>query len=195
MFTNTIYEKYMDNFNWLKEIANINEKHWHQDNVIRYWDIPNHEFYDKEKRYTAYIKPPDIKGIDYAYAYNCSSDITWLEILNRLKRFKDVRTKNSSREELINHAHNDYNENKAVMKYGETLITITGQHRLALAKFLEIPSIQVYVAEKVFNHERYSRFLKRQEHVNCFKRLGFLDDNFTVNYQNCIQCRLVSRCL
>lgn len=107
----------MDNFNWLKEIANINEKHWHQDNVIRYWDIPNHEFYDKEKRYTAFIKPTDIKGIDYAYAYNCFNDITWLDLINRLKRFRDVRTKNASREELIDHVHNDYNENPSPLQY------------------------------------------------------------------------------
>lgn len=193
IFFTKLGSELMDNFKWLKEVAGINDNHWHKDNVIRYWDIPDHEFYDKEKRYTAFIKPTDIKGIDYAYEYNCFNDITWMELLNRLKRFRDVRNKNSSREELIDHAHNDYNEQKAVMKYGNTLITITGQHRLALAKFLEIPSIKVYVVENIFNHDRYSRFIKRQAFVERFKSLGFLDDSFTVDYKNCIDNWLVIR--
>lgn len=183
----------MNNFDWLKKVADINNNYWHKDNVIRYWDIPNHEFYDKEKRYITQIRPTDIKGINYAYEYNCFNDITWIQLLNQLKRFKDVRNKNVSREELTDHAHNDYNEQKAVMKYGDILITITGQHRLALAKFLEIPSIKVYVVEYIFNKERYYQYIKRQSYVERFKKLGLLDDSFTIDYHNCADNWLLIR--
>jgi hypothetical protein len=176
----------MDNFNWLKNVANINYNDWHNENVIRYLDIPNYKFYDTEKRYTAFIKPTDIKGIDYAFRYNYYDDITWLQLLNQLKNFEKVRNQNSSRDELIDHAHNDYNEQKTVCKYGDILITTTGQHRLALAKFLEIASIKVFVVEHVFNQERYSKFIKKQFYVERFKSLGLIEDTYSVDYDNCI---------
>lgn len=177
----------MTNFDWLNTITPIQHKEWHNEQVIRIWDIENYEFYDKEKGYTTQINPKQIKGIDYAYAYNCNSDITWKELLNQLKRFRDIRNNFSSIEELIEHAHNDYNESKAVMKYGDTLITITGQHRMALAKFLEIPSIKTYVIEHIFNHERYAKYLARKKYVEIFKKYGLLDERTKVDYLNCIE--------
>jgi len=78
----------MTNFEWLTSITPMPAEDWHSDPVIRISDIPNHQFYKKdEKYYRAVIDPQHIKGISYGYAYNCFSDITWLELLNSLKRF------------------------------------------------------------------------------------------------------------
>lgn len=175
----------MDNYTWLKEVANINENQWHSDIVIRSRDIPNYEFYDTKKSYTAIVEPADIKGIDYTYGYNDRKNITWNELLNQLIRFDDIRTQNSSLQELIDHAHNDYNQPKAVMKYGNILITVNAQHRLALAKFLDIPLIQVYVTEHLFNHEKYAKYMRRKKYIDRFKSLGLLNDEFEVDYHNC----------
>jgi len=153
----------MDNFNWLNSITPIADAAWHLNNVIRISDIENISFYDKKlDSYETTIDPSHIKGIDYAYNYNSTNDITWIDLLNSLIRFKDIRKNKLCFEDLATHSQNDYDEEMTVLKFGDILITCQGQHRLALAKFLNLSKVKVHVIEYEFNKEKYDQFLIRK---------------------------------
>jgi len=155
------YEKNMTNFEWLNTISPIKDKNWHNENVIRVNQIENIDFYENRKNsYKAYINPNDIKGIQYLDNYNHTDDITWKQLLNCLKRFDEVREKSTNYDLIFNHIHNEYNQPKTVCKYGNTLITSSGQHRLALAKFLNLQSVAVTIIEYEFNDSKYRRYSK-----------------------------------
>lgn len=166
----------ISNFDWLSETCGIQAQSWHQDKVLKASQIENSKFYKRERDYyDDYINPAQIVGIEYGYAYNCFNEITWLDLINALKRFDRIRRNMSSLDELLDHAHNDYNETKTVAKYGNQYITLAGQHRLALCKFLGIQSVKVSVAEHPFDSEMYNRYLARK---------SFLDDLIIENLIN-----------
>lgn len=169
----------MSNFDWLNTIYPIEYENWHNDNVIRVNQIENYEFYDKriKNTYKGYINPSDIKGIQYLDSYNHRDDITWKQLLNKLKRFDDIREKSGSYDLLLDHVHSEYRDPKIISKYGNTLITTSGQHRLALAKFLNISSVEVTINEYDIDAKKYSRFKDF-----CYK-LDKLRDYRLANYE------------
>lgn len=61
----------MDNLQWLQKTALIQSKEWHDEKVIRIEEIEDYKFYDTQNIYRNIINPQKIKGIDYAYSYNC----------------------------------------------------------------------------------------------------------------------------
>lgn len=162
-----IPEKDKTNFEWLSERSNMQPQAWHQDKVLKISELEKSNFYKRgTKCFDAYINPEHIVGIDYAYSYNCFHEITWLDLINNLKRFYQIRKNMSTHDELLEHAHNDYNETKTVEKYGNKYITIAGQHRLALCKFLGVKSVKVNVIEQLFDYEMYDRYLTRESFLN-----------------------------
>ena len=168
----------MNNYEWLNSIYPIKSENWHFEKVIRVSDIENVNFYKHNKSfYRSRIKTSFIKGIDYAYAYNCFSDITWIELLNNLKRFKQIKAKNSSFGELVAHAMSDYNEPRTVLKYDSIYITSCGQHRMALAKFLNIEEVEVEVIEYHFDFMEYEKYLTKKSCLNLLWKEGLIEEN------------------
>lgn len=175
----------MTNFEWLSSINPMPPSDWHNDSVIRISDIANYQFYNKdEKYYRAVIDPQAIKGISYGYAYNCFSDISWLELLNSLKRFSYVQFKFSSFEDIVEHIHNDYNEPKTVFKYGDILITACGQHRMALAKFLKIPAVEVNVVDYKFDFDSFHKYQIRKRNIEFLQNANLLNELYKLTHQN-----------
>lgn len=83
-----------NNFEWLQSVVDVEDQPWHHDRVIRLNEIENHRFYKKSCRcYRALVNPLAIKGIDYWPEYNARKDISWIELLNELKRFDRIRGK------------------------------------------------------------------------------------------------------
>jgi hypothetical protein len=174
-----IPEKEKSNIEWLFELCNIKHKEWHQDKVLKPSQLEKSRFYiGEEKHFEAYINPEHIVGIEYAYSYNCFNEITWLELINSLKRFDQIRRNLSTHDELLQHAHNDYNEAKIVAKYGDQYITLQGQHRLALCKFLGVKSVKVQVVEYPFDYEMYDKYLSQKSFLNNLLNESLITQDF-----------------
>ncbi len=155
-------ETKITNFAWLnKNIVEIGEEDWHDDMVMKISNIPDYEFFEPGSIEVGNINPKDIKGINYFPDYNSSKDITWMGLLNELKRFYRIKKNMKSHAQLIEHVHNDYKiERRTVSKYRDIYITTCGQHRLCLAKFLNVEKVTVTITEYKINWEQYERFLK-----------------------------------
>jgi len=160
-------ENKQNNLQWLNERYPIKPKKWHTEQVLRTHEIDNYRFYSQNptKSYKDVIDPMDIKGIQYAYAYNDGSNINWIELLNSLKRFKDIRHSNMCYENLVEHAQKDYNETRTVSKYGSIYFTTTGQHRMALCKFLDLDEVEVNINEYTFNHDMFNTYMIRKRFI------------------------------
>lgn len=144
---------------WLKKIyPEFRENDWNYDNVIRIGQILNYSFYKGTIFYKANINPKQIIGINYAWEYNCMRDITWLELLCSLKRFDHIIDSNQTKEQVINHIHYEHREEKYVSKFGDQYITTGGQHRLCLAKFLDIELVEVNITEYIFDQDRFDKY-------------------------------------
>ena len=167
----------MDNFEWLNNIYPLGNKTWYKDVVIREDQVESYNFYDDYVEYNGRVNPQLIKGIEYAYAYNSDSEINWIQLLNRLKRFDEIRQKHSTYSSLVDHVHRhiERDPSKLLFKYGNTYITRSGQHRMALAKFLEVPEVEVTVREFQFNHEKYNKYLNYKSQINELVENGFLE--------------------
>lgn len=139
--------KPLSNYEWLTLICGdkIHPQPWYHDRVLRLDEIRDRNIQYHEEYATLYINPKQIIGIEYGFGYNFYNDITWLYLINELYRFKEIRKKQISYESLVEHVHNDTLDDKCVDQYGDNYITRNGQHRLCLAKFLEIPLVKVNV--------------------------------------------------
>ncbi|MCD4665860.1 MAG: hypothetical protein K8R68_11375 [Bacteroidales bacterium] len=146
------------NYQWLKDVAGIESKSWHNDHVMHVGEIENSEYYIWGKRYNMVIDPKLIKGIIYSYGYNDNRTITWIKLLESLKRFDYVRKNFTTKSLLIDHVHNDYNQPKSLRKYGDIYFTTSGQHRMALAKFLEVPEVKVEIIEYKYDPDSYRAY-------------------------------------
>lgn len=168
----------LSNFEWLRRVYPFSDHDWHNEIVIRMYDLPNFEFYKKRSEYSrATINPKDIKGIEYAWAYNSYNQITWKQLLNMLRRFDWVRRNKTTYKDLVDHALNDYKEARTVYKIGSEYITTTGQHRLALCKFLDIEEIEVDVIEYDFQQEKFNQHCLQKSFLASLKDEGFIDEN------------------
>lgn len=149
---------------WLKSFQpNYEKQKWHNNKVYHPTDIRNYDFFKSHKNYKALINPKHIVGIEYAYGYNCpiyeKKNIDWNYMLRWLKRLDRVINNFKDKKSLIEHIHND-NDPKSVLKYGNQYFTTSGQHRLCLAKYLEVENVEVYVQEykldkTLFVREKY----------------------------------------
>ena len=176
----------MTNLEWLNSFHFIEDRMWQHERVIRLHEVDNFDFYDSCNTYAGLIDTHQIKGIEYAYAYNFYDNINWLELLERLKNFEYIRNgvgihpPLNSYESLVKHIKSPRSEKgtKSVSKFGNSYITTEGQHRMALAKFLELSEVEVTIMNYTFNIERYKRYSIR---IECVKRLletGFVNDYF-----------------
>lgn len=157
----------VSNFDWLCSIAKIKDEPWHNDLVIRISDIENIRFYrQKSKNYQAHIDPNQIKGIQYLDNYNHNHDITWKGLLNNLKRFDKIRRNKKTYDKVLDHALYCNTEPRSLHKYGDIYITTGGQHRMALCKFLKVPSVEVSVQEYLFDHDLYNSYLARKSFLD-----------------------------
>ena len=96
----------MKNYDWLHQVCMIKEEAWYLEKVIRIDQVENHEFYeDTFTQYKAFVNPRQIRGIQYAYDYNDTNDITWMDLLNRLKRFDRIRSSLTDYSSLVSHVH------------------------------------------------------------------------------------------
>ena len=174
-------ESKQSNLDWLKKRCPIRPKKWHTEKVLRINEIENYRFYSRNstKTYRGNINPVDIKGIQYAYAYNDGSDITWIDLLNNLKRFKDIRLSNMTHEELIEHAQNDYNESRTVSKFGSLYFTTVGQHRMTLCKFLDLEKVTVHINEYTFNQEKFNTYNARKKFVKRLLDRGLISEKLS----------------
>ena len=165
------------NLEWLNSISPIKDQPWQHEKVIRIAEIDNIQFYQRDCRcYRAVMNPQDIQGIDYAYEYNFYEEITWLQLLNSLKRFDWIKNNKNTYEALVEHIQNDYQEAKLVEKYGDVYITGKGQHRLALAKFLGLAKIEVNIQEYPFAQAEYQRYLSRKFFLGSMLQEGLIND-------------------
>lgn len=160
-------ESKQNNLQWLNERYPIKPKKWHTEQVLRIHEVEHFRFYSHNptKSYKDVIDPMDIKGIQYAYAYNDGCNITWVDLLNSLKRFKDIRQSNMYHRELVEHAQNDYNEPRTVSKYGSLYFTTTGQHRMVLCKFLDLKEVEVNINEYTFNNDKFNTYKIRKRFI------------------------------
>ena len=145
---------------WIKSfLPNYDKQKWHSNKVYHPSEIRHLKFFKLHKNYTAFINPKDIKGIEYSYAYNCptsNNNVDWKYMLHWLKRLDSVIDDFNNKGSLIKHIHND-TDRKVVLKYGGNYFTISGQHRLCIAKYLEIEKVEVFVQEFKLDKDLFIR--------------------------------------
>jgi hypothetical protein len=145
---------------WLKSIyPKFKKQQWHSDKVFHPTHIKNHSFFKEDTHLLGKIDPRKIHGIEYAYLYNDplnspNKKIDWLYMLHNLKRLHDIIDNFKTTEEIINHIHN-CKESKVVLQFGDHYFTTAGQHRLCLAKFLEIPEVEVEIIRYKFDRDSF----------------------------------------
>ena len=93
-----------------------------------------------------------------------------------MRRLKRVINNFKTKEDIINHIHYKYGgaESKYVWKFGKHYFTTSGQHRLCLAKFLNIESVEVYVTTFKLNKERLVRYKKIKAFANNLYKYHFI---------------------
>lgn len=161
---------------------------WHNDIVYHPSHIKHLQFFKKAGSCKEYINPANICGIDYAYSYNCPMYKTvdwrynWLEFFTDLKRLDRVMDNFDSREDVVNHIHHA-KEDKIVYQYGEHYFTMGGQHRLCLAKFLEVPEVEVIVVKHILDKDHFSKEMKFQKYVPELIHQNFLPSNYQIEYR------------
>lgn len=175
----------MENFEWLNNIYPLGDKPWYKDVVIREDQVENYNFYESYVEYSGKVNPQLIRGIEYTFDYNFNSEINWIQLLNSLRRFDEIRQKHITYWSLVDHVHRyiERDPTKLLFKFGNTYITRSGQHRMALAKFLEVPEVEVTIREFQFNHEKYNKYLNYKRQIKELVENGFLEpeDNFSFN--------------
>lgn len=154
---------------WIKTLQPKSDfQKWHKNKVYHPTEIKDYEFYSFKTDYTAIIKTSDIIGIQYAYAYNCPSKgknkYNWSDLLSNLKRLDSVINNFKDLNSITKHIH--LNEDpKAVLKFGNSYFTISGQHRLCLAKYLEVENVEVLVLEYSIDETVYQREKKLKKFI------------------------------
>ena len=144
---------------WLESIyPNYKKQNWHENKVFHPAHLINKSFFVESSYYVDLINPQKICGLEYAYSYNHKIDceIDWKYMLHYLKRLDWVIDTLKSKEEIVDHIHNTTGE-KCVLKYGDHYFTIAGQHRLCLAKFLDICEVKVSIIEYKLDRLRFIR--------------------------------------
>lgn len=142
----------LSNFDWLQEICQgkVSPQTWHNKKVLRLDEIKHPYKQYTTKYYTGYIDPSKITGIDYAFGYNFTRDLSWLELLNGLRRFNRIRRNIRSYDDIIKHIHNPaLGDDKCVYQFENEYVTFSGQHRMCLAMFLEVELVKVDIHKQI----------------------------------------------
>lgn len=173
---------------WIKTFQpNYEEQKWHTDKVYHPSEIDNIDFFTPYRNYDSLINPKQIIGIDYAYGYNCPSygkkDIDWKYMLKWLKRLDRVIDNFKDKESLIEHIHKD-RDPKSVLKYGNHYFTTSGQHRLCLAKYLEVEQVKVYVTEYKLDKSLFTREKYLEKYYHKLVDYGFLKGEYKKELKN-----------
>ncbi len=143
-------------------------------------------FFTEKEIVSEYISPKKICGLEYAWGYNCPAyrskewRMKWIEMIHSLKRLDRVIDNFKTRSEIIAHIHED-EDPKVVMQYGDHYFTISGQHRLCLAKFLEVDQVKVSVHKYVFNRKLFLREMKLQRFIPQLIAYGLLSKLYKEN--------------
>lgn len=159
---------------------------WHDDIVFHPTQIIYTEFFNQGKAVKEKIDPSKICGIEYFDHYNSPMykpmdwSYKWLQFYVDLKRLDWVIDNFRTKEKVIDHIHNN-KESKAVFQYGDHYFTIGGQHRLFLAKFLELEEVEVTVIKYKLDRERFKREMKFQEYIPILLDHKFLSDWYENN--------------
>ncbi|REC61784.1 hypothetical protein DRF65_13680 [Chryseobacterium pennae] len=181
--------KYSDlqRIEWLSNLnPNFKNQIWHDDIVYLPDDLIYKKYFRREGTVKKKINPSKICGIEYAYAYNCPIykpegwTYHWLEFFTNLMRLDWVIDNFPTKEKVINHIHHNA-ETKTVMQFGDHYFTTGGQHRLCLAKYLELDEVEVDVESYVFDRRRFQRERRFEKLVPALFEVGLLGSWFENN--------------
>lgn len=167
---------------WIKSFQpHYESQHWHKNKVYHPTELKNFKFFKGHKGYQAKINPKDIIGIKYDYGYNCPSlgekNVTWSYMLQELKRLDWVIDNCKDKNSLITHIHKN-KASKNVLKFGNHYFTTSGQHRLCMAKYLELDQVEVYVWEHKLDRELFVREKFIEKNYPKLVELGFVNDSY-----------------
>ncbi|ASE62110.1 hypothetical protein CEQ15_11705 [Chryseobacterium indologenes] len=188
--------KYSDEqrIEWLRSLhPEFDNQNWHDEIVVHFSHITNFDFFRSAGTFREKIDPSKICGIDYSYGYNCVMykpkdwRYYWLPFFTDLRRLDRVIENFHTKEKVIDHIH-FAKEAKTVVQYGDHYFTIGGQHRLCLAKFLEVPEVEVDVIKYVLDRDHFIREMRFRKAIPKLKELGFISSDYEedINYDFCI---------
>lgn len=173
---------------WLKSFQpNYENQKWHNNKVYHPTDLIHFDFFKLYKIYNAKIDTKDIIGIEYGFEYNCPTygkrNIDWNYMLESLKRLDRVVNNFKTKKKLISHIHKN-NDTKTVLKYGNNYFITSGQHRLCLAKYLEINEVKVSVHEYKLDKNSFihEKFIKKE--YSKLLNYKLVDDKYVQDLKN-----------
>jgi len=172
---------------WLKTInPALCKQTWHNDYVYH----PSHLKYEKLLQENGMsrkkINPAKICGIEYGYAYNCplyqgeAPFLHWIDFYTRLKNLDWIIEKLKTKKNVIDHIHHN-KEEKTVLQYGDHYFTNGGQHRLCLAKFLELEEVEVNVINHRLDRESFLREARFEKLIPALIDRNFLPPYYANN--------------
>ncbi|RQO37750.1 hypothetical protein DBR39_12735 [Chryseobacterium sp. KBW03] len=174
----------LERIKWLKNLnPNFNEQDWYGEVVVHFSHIRHLQFFRQTGTFKEKIDPAKICGIDYSYGYNCIMykpkdwRYHWLQFFTDLRRLDRVIDNFPTKVKVIHHIHLA-EEAKTVVQYGNHYFTIGGQHRLCLAKFLEVPVVEVDVIKYELDRNLFSREMRFRKIIPELKQAGFLSEDY-----------------
>lgn len=174
---------------WLESIyPEYKNQTWHNDQVFHPSHIKQYQFFKRAGSYTAKIDPKKIHGLEYAYGYNCPSyssnhKIDWKYMLHWLRRLDWVIDNFKNREEIIEHIHKN-SEPKEVIKFGDHYFTTGGQHRLCLAKYLDVDEVEVTINKYEFDRTLFIKEKKLERYLSKIKDYGIVEQRISTDIDN-----------
>ncbi|MCT2561791.1 hypothetical protein [Chryseobacterium herbae] len=166
--------------NWLESIhPDFNKQLFHHDPVLHPCHIIHSDFFTRKEIVSEYISPSKICGLEYAWGYNCPAykskewRMEWIEMIHYLRRLDRVIDNFKTKAEVLAHIHKD-NDPKVVKQYGDHYFTTSGQHRLCLAKFLEVGQVKVSVHKYVLNRDLFKREMTLNRYLPKLQELELL---------------------
>ena len=180
-YKNDEREKWIATFN-----PNFSQQEWHNDIVFHPTQIKYFDFFTKTSSKKEFISPEKICGIEYAYQYNCplykdpNWQFHWIELLHELKRLHRVMRNFKTKEAIIEHIHKD-EDSKVVMQFGDHYFTTSGQHRLCLAKLLELEEVEVTVDKYELDRFLFSRELTLEKYLPFLKQKKIITNTYERN--------------
>lgn len=169
----------LDVMTWLTTLGvDHRANNWYRDPVFH----PNHlkhiKYFKELCSSVKTIDPRKIIGISHDLTYNFVKSylddpiLDWSDLLVHLQGINGLRRDFQDRESLLNHITRNKSSIQ-VHKYGNHYFSTDGQHRLCLAKFMGIPSIEVQVVEFYFDKKLFQREMCLQKHLETAINYGF----------------------
>ncbi len=173
---------YKERKEWLKKIhGEFKDMLWHDEKVFHPTELKHFEYFKEYAVYDKEINPKKIIGIKYDFGYNCPSygdrSIDWKYMLKWLKRLDRVIDNFKTKEEVIKHIQKN-TDPKAVLKYGGHYFTTSGQHRLCLAKYIELDEVKVSVREYKLDKELFIREKFIVKNSEKLLNYGLIQENY-----------------